>query len=277
MIQQLNEDKRVQLLSQSKSGEKERDGKTRYQKRVKSKVRSNVSQLNRINFNQLFKDNIITLELEVDGETDTYTVSISFGGFLDELHKQLKQTDNILSLRPIIRALLNSFNNDNVYIRCSCDDFRYRHAFWASKNNIIVGDKETRPSNITNPNNTLGAGCKHILLVLSNTSWVIKLASVIFNYINYMEKHYKKLYSDIIYPAIYQKKYEEPVQLDIDSLDKDELETSSETVDKSNKYARDKNKFKKGNPYRFQPKNKPSKNQLNMSIFNNDENEEEEQ
>lgn len=277
MIQQLNEDKRVQLLSQSKSGEKERDGKTRYQKRVKSKVRSNVSQLNRINFNQLFKDNIITLELEVDGETDTYTVSISFGGFLDELHKQLKQTDNILSLRPIIRALLNSFNNDNVYIRCSCDDFRYRHAFWASKNNIIVGDKETRPSNITNPNNTLGAGCKHILLVLSNTSWAIKLASVIFNYINYMEKHYKKLYSDIIYPAIYQKKYEEPVQLDIDSLDKDELETSSETVDKSNKYARDKNKFKKGNPYRFQPKNKPSKNQLNMSIFNNDENEEEEQ
>lgn len=275
MIQQLNEDKRVQLLSQSKSGEKERDGKTRYQKRVKSRVRSNVSQLNRINFNQLFKYNIITLELEVDGETDTYTVSISFGGFLDELHKQLKQTNNILSLRPIIRALLNSFNNDNVYIRCSCPDFRYRHAFWASKNNIIVGDKENRPSDITNPNNTLGAGCKHILLVLSNTSWVIKLASVIFNYINYMEKHYKKLYSDVIYPVIYQKKYEEPVQLDIDSLDKDELEASSETVDKSNTYARDKNKFKKGNPYRFQPKNKPDKNQLNMSIFN-DENEEEE-
>lgn len=103
------------------------------------------------------------------------------------------------------------------------------------------------------------------MLVISNTSWIIKLGSVIHNYINYMEKHYQKLYADIIYPAIYEKDYEEPVQLDLLTSDDDELDTASDLIDKSNKYAKDKNKFKKDNPYRFQPKITSKK--LNKSIF----------
>ena len=82
-MNQLFEDKRRELLSNSKSAKREKDGKTRYQKRVKSRVRSNVSQLNKIDFNKLFKENILTVNLEVEGETDTYLVTISFGGFLD--------------------------------------------------------------------------------------------------------------------------------------------------------------------------------------------------
>lgn len=194
------------------------------------------------------------MSLDVDGETDSYLVTISFKGFLDYLRKELAKVDNKLSLRVVIRALLDGINSDDVYMRCSCPDYQFRMAYWASRTDTIVGDKETRPSNITNPNNRLGSGCKHLMLVLSNTSWMIKLGSVIFNYINYMEKNYKKLYADVIYPAIYDKKYEEPVQLDIDSLDNDELDTTSYMVDKSNKYARDKNKFQVGNKWRFQPK-----------------------
>ena len=132
----LTEDKRTELISKSKSAEREKDGKTRYEKRVKSKVRSNVSQLNKIDFNQLFKDNIMTVNLEVDGETNTYLVTISFGGFLDHLHKELKKADNVFSLRTVIRALLDSFNSDNVYIKCTCSDFKYRHAYYLSKNSI---------------------------------------------------------------------------------------------------------------------------------------------
>ena len=113
----LNEEKRTQLISKSKSAQKEKDGKTRYQKRVKSKVRANVSQLNKIDFNQLFKDNIMTVNLEVDGETDTYLVTISFGGFLDQLRDELEKSNNIFSLRVVIRALLNSFNGDPQEIR----------------------------------------------------------------------------------------------------------------------------------------------------------------
>jgi hypothetical protein len=189
----------------------------------------------------------MTVNLDVSGETNDYIVTISFGGFLDELRRELKRSNDILSLKIIIRALLNAFNSDNVYIRCTCPDFKYRGAYWASVNNIIVGEKETRPSDITNPEDDIGPGCKHIMLVLSNTSWIIKLASVVHNYINYMQKHYEKMYADIIYPAIYQKKYEEPVQLDLDTMDKDDLDTSSDMLDKSNKYAKDKGKFKQGN------------------------------
>ena len=208
----------------------------------------------------------------MDGETDSYLVTISFKGFLDYLRKELAKVDNKLSLRVVIRALLDGINSDDVYMRCSCPDYQYRIAYWASRTDTIVGDKEIRPSNITNPNNKLGSGCKHLMLVLSNTSWMIKLGSVIFNYINYMEKNYKKLYADVIYPAIYDKKYEEPVQLDIDSLDNDELDTTSSMVDKSNKYARDKNKFQIGNKWRFQPKQ--NKNQLNVSIFDDEDEDE---
>ena len=189
----------------------------------------------------------MTVNLEVEGETDTYIVSISFGGFLDELHRELKRANDIFSLRIVIRALLNSFNSDNVYIKCSCPDFRYRFGYWASRNDIIVGEKENRPSDKTNPNNTLGAGCKHIMLVIANTSWIIKLGSVVTNYYNYMEKHYKKLWADIIYPAVYDKKYEEPVQLDIDTMDQTELDTSSDVINQSNIEARDRGKFKVGN------------------------------
>lgn len=265
----LNEDKRTELISKSKSAEKEKDGKTRYQKRVKSKVRSNVSQLNKIDFNQLFKDNIMTVNLEVDGETNTYLVTISFGGFLDHLHKELKKSNNIFSLRTVIRALLDSFNSDNVYIKCSCADFKYRHAYYLSKNNLIAGnEKENRPSDKTNPNNTLGPGCKHIMLVLANTAWIIKLGSVVTNYYNYMEKHYKKLWADVIYPAVWDKKYEEPIQLRLDDIDDiDQLDTGSETIDKSNTYARDKNKFKKGNTQGIRFAKKENDKEKNYSIF----------
>lgn len=217
----------------------------------------------------------MTVNLEVEGETDTYLVSISFGGFLDELHKELRKANDIFSLRVVIRALLNSFNSDNVYIKCSCPDFRYRLGYWASKDNIIVGEKETRPSDKTNPNNTLGAGCKHIMLVISNTSWIIKLGSVVTNYYNYMEKHYKKLWADIIYPKVWEKEYTEPVQLDIDSVDQTDLDTSSDMIDKSNIEARDRGKFKVGNKsgIRFAPN--PSNNK-NPSIFDlEDESDEE--
>lgn len=69
-----------------------------------------------------------------------------------------------------------------------------------------------------------------------------------------MEKHYKKLYADIIYPAIYGKEFEEPVQLDI--FDDDNLKTDTEIIDNSNEYARTKNQFKQGNTQgvRFAPK-----------------------
>ena len=195
--------------------------------------------------NKLFKDDILTTDVQVKGETDTYVVKISFGGFLELLYDQLKVT-NEFNLKAVTRALINGFNRDDVYIHCSCPDWQYRFAYFATKNNINSGDAENRPSDTTNPNDMLGSACKHVLLVLSNTSWLLKVASVIHNYVNYMEKHHERLYQKIIYPAIWKKEYEEPEQLSLFD-DEDELATDTDTIDTSNVYARTKNQFKKGN------------------------------
>ena len=153
---------------------------------------------------------------------------------------------NEFNLKAVTRALINGFNRDDVYIHCSCPDWQYRFAYFATKNNINSGDAENRPSDTTNPNDMLGAACKHVLLVLSNTSWLLKVASVIHNYVNYMEKHHERLYQKIIYPAIWKKEYEEPKQLSLFD-DEDELATDTDTIDTSNVYAKTKNQFKKGN------------------------------
>lgn len=200
--------------------------------------------------NKLFKENILTVNISVKGETDDYTVKISFGGFLDILGGLVKGNIEDLNLRNITRALVTGFNQDDVYIFCSCPDFHYRFGYWATRNKLTSGEPEDRPSNITNPNDTLGSGCKHILLVLSNNSWLMKVASVINNYIKYMEKHYQKLYADIIYPAIFNTEYEEPVQLSIDDIDGDDnLHTDTDTLDTANKYNQERTKFQKGNTH----------------------------
>lgn len=252
----LYEDSRSQLLSKSKKADNYAPsnqylGKNRYERRLKSRVSHSVKDYNSINMNRLFKDNVLDVNVSVQGETDKYTVKVSFGGFLDNLHRELKKNDGVLNLRAISRALSSSFNSDNVYISCSCPDWRYRIAFHSTKNNTTSGAPELRPSKITNPNDSKGAGCKHSLLVISNNSWLLKVASVIFNYVNYMEKHYTKLYADIIYPAIYEKEYEEPVQIGMFDDEEQELADDEDTIEKSNKYAKTKTQFKRGNEYRF--------------------------
>lgn len=249
----LLEKTRNQLVSDSKNVKKERDGQTRYQKRLKSRIGSSVREYNSLNLDKFFRKNILDVNIQVYGETDNYLVTLSFGGMLDNLKILLRNKDKV-ELRDIVRALVMSFNKDDVYIHCSCDDFRYRFSYWLTKKNINSGVPELRPAKETNPNDDLGDGCKHIMLVLNNTSWIIKVANVIKNYITYMQNNQKRLYADYIYPAIFGKKYEEPVQMDL--FNDDELETDKDTIDKANKYARERTQFKPGNEYRYQKQDK---------------------
>lgn len=261
MSHTLNEDSRNKLISKSKSSVK---GKQRFDRRSKSKVANSVRQYNSIDMNKLFKDNILTVNISVNGETDDYTVRISFGGFLEILRDLTEDDVENLNLRNITRALITGFNRDDVYIFCSCPDYHYRFGYWATKNQITSGEPENRPSDITNPDDKLGSGCKHILLVLSNNNWLIKVASVINNYIRYMEKHYQNLYADIIFPAIFGRKYEEPTQMSFD----DTLSTDSDTLDKANKYGRERTQFKKGNEMgiRFAPSRNNDDAQLEFEL-----------
>jgi len=266
-MQFLTEDKRQSLINKSKTSEK---GKKRFDRRNKSKVANTVKSFNSIDMNKLFKEDILTVNIPVNGETDDYIVRITFGGFLEILRSHIS-TDRELNFRDVARAAITGFNRDDVFIHCSCPDFKYRFNYYATRNSINSGTPETRPSKITNPDDSLGSACKHVLLVLNNTSWIIRVARVIVNYIKYMKMHYQKLYADIIHPAVYGAKYEEPVQLSIDDMDNDDMLASEEDNDKldtANDYNRERTKFQKGNDQgvRFAAKDVPEEDEDQLSM-----------
>lgn len=119
----LLEKSRNELVSKSKRDPK---GLQRYKRRLKSHVASSVRQYNRINMDQFFKQDILTINIEVRGETDNYIVSISFGGVLDTLKEELERQNKELELRDIIRAIVTTFNKQEVYIKCTCPDYQFR-------------------------------------------------------------------------------------------------------------------------------------------------------
>ena len=262
----LIEDTRTNLISQGKSGKKGKDGRSRYERRQKSRVATSTAEFNKIDMQSLFVHDVLTVNVPVHGETDNYLVRIKFGGFLALLQSRIKQQGNKLDLRAVTRALLDGFNQEDVYISCQCPDWKHRGSYWGTIKGISSGPPERRPSVITNPKNDLGPGCKHIMLVLSNNSWLTKVARVIYNYILYINRTQQKLYADIIYPAIYGEKYIGPVQIGM--LDKQELDNtldgaSSGEIDQANREGRKRGIFKQGNPYRFKPNERPG-NQLSI-------------
>ena len=61
----LNEASRNDLITKSKVSTK---GRERFKRRVKSKVANQVKQFNSIDMNKLFKDDILTVNIAVEGE-----------------------------------------------------------------------------------------------------------------------------------------------------------------------------------------------------------------
>jgi len=246
--------KRNQYISDTKKSDEysldnQDKGKNRFQRRTHSKVSRSTTEYNRIDMNKLFTEGLLDVNILVHGETNDYTVRVTFGGILDHLHKELDRSNNELSRRVLLKALVGAFNSEDIQTKCNCPDATYRQNYWLSKKDAIAGEKEVRPSDETNPEDTKGSGCKHTQVVLTNNSWLQLVSNVIYNYVNYMEKHYENMYATIIYPAIYQGKYEEPAQMDMS--DSDTLATDEDDIDTSNKWAREKNRFKPGNEYRF--------------------------
>jgi len=50
---------------------------------------------------------------------------------MDEVARNIKNNQNKLEYRTIVQALTKVFNTKNVYINCTCDDFKYRFQHWS--------------------------------------------------------------------------------------------------------------------------------------------------
>lgn len=215
---------RSQLVSKSRNNK-------RFKKRLNSRISTNSNNYNKIDMNKLFKQDILEVVIPVHGETDDYLVIISFEGVLKNLKESLSN-NNELNLRTIVRAITRAYSNEDIYIHCSCPDFKYRFNYWSTINRYNAMDPEMRPSDITNPDDNLGSCCKHCLLVLNRSAWILKVASVINNYIRYMKLRNRRLYDSIIYPALYDEDMEiepdEPIENQISMFDPPEEEETTE-------------------------------------------------
>lgn len=247
----LVEDTRTALVTKSRSQGAYKDqshGKNRFERKKYSKIANTVKQYNKIDMNDLFKRDTLVVKIPVIGETDTYYVTIKIEGVVAEIAKNVKNNNNKLEYRTIIQSLTKVFNTTDVYVNCTCPDHLYNYDHWNIVHNVSTNDTAHDPGpgkGIRNPNDDKGRGCKHVLLVLANGDWLLKVASVINNYIHYAEESLKPAFLKHIFPKVYGCVAEEAIDQGLLPEDFD-LKTDSKIIDTINEYGRNRGKYLKG-------------------------------
>ena len=247
----LLEDTRNMLVNKSRSVGTYKDtsrGKNRFDRKKYSSVAKTVKQYNKIDMNKLFKEDILEVIIPVVGEHDSYTVTVKMEGVVKEIANNIKNNKNQLEYRTIIQSLTKVFNSSNIYIKCNCQDYKYRFAHWNIVNNVSVDDSASDPGpghGIANPNDDKGRGCKHILLVLANGDWLMKVASVINNYIHYAEEKLRQPFLKLIFPKLYGITIDEATDKELVPEDFD-LDSTTEIIDLINDYGKNRGKYQKG-------------------------------
>lgn len=270
---QLKEDTRNQLVSKSKSVDIYKHnirGKNRFERKKFSKIATQVKNYNNINMDDFFKADLLTINIPVTGETSEYDVTLKVDGVVSEIAKNIKSNNNKLEYRTIVQAVTKVFNMNQIKVKCSCDDFKYRyaHALIISGDSVDGSDKDPGPGK-TGMANSTGKGCKHVLLVLNNLDWAMKVASVINNYINYMAENKRKLFLKFIFPKLYGVTAEEAIEEDIVPEDT-KLESDKNIIDIVNQWGRDRGKIKKGS--NKNPVAEKNKKETSDSTESSDEN-----
>jgi len=248
------EDTRMQLVSTSRNAgpyKNQKYGKNRFERKKLSKIARTVKQYNKIDMNQLFKNDVLEVEIPVIGESDEYLVTVRMDGVIAELAKILKNNKFKLEYKIVVQALTKIFNSADLQINCTCPDHKYHFSHWNIIRGVSTLDSAHDPGQgkgIANPNDDQGRGCKHSLLVLNNGDWILKVASVINNYIHYMSEKSQKLFLKLIFPKLYGITSDEMVDQDL--LDKetlqDCLDSNESFIDAINEYGKNRGKFQKG-------------------------------
>ncbi len=191
---------------------------------------------------------ILEITIPVTGETDSYNVVIRLDGVVAEIAKNIKSNQNKLEYRTILQSVTKIFNTTNIYTKCDCDDYKFRFAYWNIVKNVSVDDSAHNPGpgkGLANPNDDKGRGCKHILLCLANQDWLMKVSSVINNYINWMAEHKKELFNKIIFPKLYGTTINDAVEAKLVPEDTN-LDTTKDIIDVINQWGGGRGKIKPG-------------------------------
>lgn len=290
----LLEKTRQELINKSKKSDdysknNQGKGRNRWERRVHSHFANTVRDYNKIDMDAFFKADILDFIIKVRGETNDYQVIITFENALRSIQEEIKRNKGKLEFRCILRALIETFNRGDVYVNCSCPDFTYRQAYWATKGGYNSGTPQ--PSNgkmIANPNDTKGGGCKHVNLVLGNLDWMMKVASVINNYIYWARDNLEWQYAKYIFPELYGMSYDNAIQMTIDMFDEkgelkpeyadDTLKSDEDIINMSNMIGKVRGQYKTKpqqsvnprysdlHPKKEEPEEETDENQLTLDL-----------
>lgn len=203
MNSKLDEASKAQLIDKSKKADIVKSYKTTRWVRRKEQTLSKLQRdYNKVDMDSLFKGRRFSFTIRVIGETNTYYVKLSWDDLLKYIKDKIKFFKKF-DWKAVYTALVKSIDEKDIYVSCSCPDWQYRFAYQATQGEYNSGPAEIRASDITNPNDSKGAGCKHILAALDDWDPLMKLAICIDNYVKYIKNNNPNLYRDIIEPALY--------------------------------------------------------------------------
>ena len=247
----LDEATRTQLVAQSRNTGEYKDksrGANRFQRKKYSKVANSVKAFNQIDMNDFWKKDILVVNIPVVGETDEYTVTVKLEGVVAELQKNIKNNGNKFEFKTVLQSLTKVFNTTDVYIKCSCPDWKFRYSHWNIIKNVSVDDSSKDPGpgkGIANPNDDKGRGCKHSLLTLANGEWMMKVSATVLNYSRYLSEKKPEAFLKLVFPKIYGVPADEAAENGLVE-DNEDLETGKDLIDVVNEWARTRGQFKKG-------------------------------
>lgn len=171
---------RLKLLEVSR---KNLVGKTKVQspERFNKRLRYSTMTVPEIDEEELLKHDMLVISVGVGA----YNVILAYEGVMKRIIELCKSDSrHILSRRIVIRAMNDVVDETDVYVRCSCPDFRYRYAYQATRHDYLWGSPEHRPADVTNPHDNIGATCKHLACVLANKKWLVKASTPVNDFIH---------------------------------------------------------------------------------------------
>ena len=171
----LNEITRWEIIRRS-----QRESPERFEKNKNYKAKD----FDGVDFMELFELDTFTWKSRVGD----YIVTISFEGPFSSLYQVVgswsgKNRWKRIDLKLLTKCLSKALDEDDIYFDCSCKDFVYRFAFWATQADAKYGAQQNRPPRVRNVKNNKGYCCKHILSVLYGKRFVPAAAKAWLEYI----------------------------------------------------------------------------------------------
>lgn len=116
----------------------------------------------------------LVIKTNISGNNKTYEDIIAFKGVVTDLISSVKNSSNyVVNSKSIIRSIHKSLDNQDIYIDCTCPDFKYRYAYFATQDKFKWGKlQNSNGKQIRNPNNDIGCMCKHLYALLRSNKFL---------------------------------------------------------------------------------------------------------